>query len=155
MGRFDHLKQMEVTEASRSRFPVPALPGAVLILAPATAALNKEIVRWSMQNPEHSKALQDALDTARADDEASNRDILDIVRDNDRRLYAEVICKGWEKMPDEDGKDTKFSKGAAKDFFEQVPDWIFDDVRQHAQIPTNFHKAWKPRPQLRDVAGNS
>lgn len=163
MGRFDHLKALEVTGASRSDYVVrglkstlPGCEGKVTVtLSPSSAKDNRDLVKWSMSNAEYEKERVKSIQDVIADKELTAHDINDVVRVGDRRIYAEVICKGWEGVQDHTGKPVKFSKASALEWLEAIPSWAFDDMREHAQDPRNFVKEWKPQPALKDVSKNS
>lgn len=163
MGRFDHLKAMEVTGASRSEYVVLGLKSTLpdcggnvtLTLAPSTAAQNRDLVKWQMAHPESEKERQKSIQVVLDDEDTIAHDINDVVREGDQLIYAEVVCKGWTGVQDHAGKAVKFSKSSALEWFGAIPDYIFDNIREYAQNPRNFVKAWKPQPALKDVSGNS
>ena len=59
-------------------------------------------------------------------------------RNDDRALYPEFVLKGWKNVIDDEGKEVPFSKESAAEFIQMLPDWLFDDMRNHAISPANF-----------------
>jgi len=66
-----------------------------------------------------------------------NSGVLDETRDSDRRIYAKHVVKGWDGVEDENGI-ALFTPEACLDFLNQLPDWLFDELRTFATEPSNF-----------------
>lgn len=66
-------------------------------------------------------------------------------RDEDREVFAHTCVTGWEYVVDADGNTPEFSPEACLEFFQALPDDIFDDFRAWVVNPENF-RAGKARP---------
>lgn len=64
--------------------------------------------------------------------------LLDETREQDRKLYPRYIVHGWEGVFDVDGNPVEFSREACAEFFEELPDYVLDDVRGFAGDPHSF-----------------
>lgn len=100
-----------------------------LILSPATE-VNKGyfngLLRRSRKNMRNIQAQN--FDTSMIQDN----------RGNDRVLYAKHIIKGWKHVKDDKGKNVTFSEEQCMGFLQELPDWLFDNVRNFATIVRNF-----------------
>lgn len=67
-----------------------------------------------------------------------NATILEQTRDSDRENMAKNCMTGWEKVIDDDGNEVKFTKEDCLDFFKELPNHIFDDIRNFASDAQNF-----------------
>lgn len=61
-------------------------------------------------------------------------------RDLDRKLYPLLVITGWRNVCDVEGKDVPFSSKECVEFFQLLPDFVMDDVRNHFADPGNFSK---------------
>lgn len=146
MADFSHLKVLEVTDDKTARYTLHQITvnnkTPTLIVAPATEA-NK---------PYFNALLKRSGKSVRAVRAGSvNTGMIEDNREDEQELYPKYIIKGWEDMIDAKGKDTVFSVAECVDFLNQLPNWIFDDLRQFCGNPANF-------TELMDVeinAGNS
>lgn len=59
-------------------------------------------------------------------------------RDENRKLYAKHVVKGWRDVADATGKPVPFTQEAALEFMEALPDWLFDQVTSFCSDPLNF-----------------
>ena len=125
---FGHLKQLEVGEKT-ARFTLPIIEG-VLILKPATEA-NKPYFNKVLKS-----SRQRNLRIART--KTVDADALVEGRENDRELFPLYVVVGWEKVTDESGKIVEFSIEECQSFFEQLPDWMLDEIRHFASDVSNF-----------------
>lgn len=73
-------------------------------------------------------------------------------RDNDRELYAKHVLRGWSGVRDTDGNEVPFSADNALEFLTQIPNWLFDEIRDFASEPRNFVK--EEGPDASEVSGN-
>lgn len=67
-----------------------------------------------------------------------NTGMISETRDQDRELFPKHVITGWSDMPDADGAEVKFSAETCRDFLDQLPDHIFDVIRNFATTPENF-----------------
>ena len=130
MSRFDQLKKLEVSGTKTARLTLYALESEpVLILAPATESNKPYFNGLLKRNARHLNRIQSRTITVSVTKEN---------RDDDRRLYAEHVVKGWESISDSQGNQVPFDKEACLEFLTALPDYIFDDVRVFATNPRNF-----------------
>jgi|GEM_PF-3263306 len=80
-------------------------------------------------------------------------DLVAANRQNDRELYANHVLVGWKGIKDTDGKNVPFTAADALDFLNQLPNFIFDEIRDFATEPRNFVKD-EEGPEVAEVAGN-
>lgn len=61
-------------------------------------------------------------------------------RDENRRLYAKYIVKGWTAgtVVDSEGKAVPFSAETCLEFLEALPAWLFDQVVSFCSDALNF-----------------
>lgn len=142
---FKHLKKLDVAGAT-SWIDLPEVaPDARLMLRPAGEA-----------NPAYFNAM-----LKRSGKRLRNISRTDIVspadlaqnRADDRELFALHVVVGWEGVLDDQDQPVQFSRENAKEFLEQLPDWVFDRVRNHAATPERFVQESLPDPKV--LVGNS
>lgn len=104
---------------------------------------------------EHNPALQEI--SIRRGREIAGKQLTTIqvhtYREEDRKLYARFVIKGWRGFKDEEtGRDIPFSVANAEELLRQMPDWLFDKLRIFTADPSNFvQRAF----DLGELAGNS
>lgn len=59
-------------------------------------------------------------------------------RDEDRVLYPKFVITGWNEMVDSNAQPVAFSQAECESFFKQLPDHIFDEVRDFFADVSNF-----------------
>jgi hypothetical protein len=135
MANFDHLKNLEVTAESTADYTLYQVEdpetgkSPTLIVAPATdanAPYFNALLKRSRKYARQLKARNVSVDT------------LQQSRGEDKILYPRHVIKGWRDVFDSKGKPVKFSQEACIEFFQSIPDWIFEDIRTFAGDPTNF-----------------
>ncbi len=134
MADFSHLGQLEVSTDKTAKFVLHQITvnglTPTLIVAPATEA-NKSYF---------NALLKRASKSARAIRAGTvNAGMLDESREEDRALYSKHVIKGWEDMVDgKTGKVTDFSVTECEAFLAQLPNWLFDEIRQFCGNPASF-----------------
>jgi hypothetical protein len=87
-------------------------------------------------------------DRVTAEDAALNRS-------DDRDLYPKYVIRGWECICDENGNPVSFDVEAAKELCAQLPDWIFDRIRNTATTPERFlGQDEEDDPDTTELVGN-
>lgn len=130
MSRFDQLKKLEVSGTKTARMTLHALESEpVLILAPATEENKPYFNGLLKRNARNLTRIQSRTITVSVTKEN---------RDEDRRLYAEHVVRGWENVLDSQGNQVPFDKEVCLEFLTALPGYIFDDVRVFATNPRNF-----------------
>lgn len=129
---FDYLKKIDVKGTTTVEYQlnqIPLEPVPFLVLQPATEA-----------NKPYFNALlkQSGKSLANMRTGSINAKMAQERRDQDKELYSKFIIAGWGNLPDSDGNDVLFNKANCREFLDQLPDWIFDDVRSYATKPENF-----------------
>lgn len=128
---FKHLKEKFEVKGKTAWMEMPELGDeAKLLLRPATQE-NKSY--WNAMLRKSSRGLRRmARGRIRADDLNRNRK-------EDRELFPEYVMADWWKVPDENGNYVDFSKENAKELCEQLPDHLFDRVRNFAASAEEFY----------------
>lgn len=147
MADFSHLKVLEVSPDKTARYTLHQITvngkTPTLIVAPATEA-NKPYFNALLKR---AGKMAGALRAGNI-----NAGMIEQNRGEDYDLYPRHVVKGWEDMVDgKTGKDVAFSKEECANFLSELPDWLFDDLRNWCGNPANF-------AELMDVevnAGNS
>ncbi len=142
MVDFSHLKKLDVTGESIAEYVFDEIEGEPgIMFAPATDA-NKPFIneRMRMSVEEAEKAAQEPRGkTKRRGLDASD---LEDAREKDRHLIARFCARGWGDNPprDANGVVPEFSADNCYEFFQQLPNWIFDPLRTWVVNPRNFIK---------------
>lgn len=129
---FKYLKDVDVKGTVAKEYElhqIPLDPVPVLMLKPATEA-NKPYFNALLK--QSGKALANMRSGSITAKMTAER------REQDKALYAKYIIDGWKNIPDENGQFVPFNKKNCEEFLEQLPDWIFDDVRAYAAKPENY-----------------
>lgn len=132
MADFSYLKTLDVVERT-AEFTLHqiAINGVspTLVLASATEA-NK---------PYFNALLKRAGKSARqVRAGAVSASLIEENREEDKALYPKHVIKGWTGVTDANGADVTFSSDDCIDFIAQLPNWLFDDIRNFAGNPANF-----------------
>lgn len=134
MADFSHLKDLDVSTERVARFTLHqiAVNGKTptLLVAPATEA----------NSAYFNALLKRANKSARAVRAGNiNTGMIAENREEDRELYPRHVVKGWEDMVDgKTGEDVKFDRDECVNFLANLPDWLFDDIRNFCGNPANF-----------------
>ena len=138
MSKFAYLKKNNFTDKTTVDYSVPYLGDeAILKVCPATQ------VNKAYQN----EILRKSNNAIRVNSKAND----DSLRKTDRELYPKYIIKGWSNVVDNSGKKIPFSEKNAIDLCEQLPDWMFDEIRVFVLNPHNFIK---DAPNVEEVSKN-
>lgn len=133
MTDFSYLKQVDVKAADTKEYHINQISVAgktpVLLVTAATEA----------NTPYYNSLLRDAIKNARKVKKGGvSAEMMKKNRDQDRELYPKHVIKGWVDVVDGSGETVPFNAEACADFLSQLPDWIFDDLRNYCSDPTNF-----------------
>lgn len=133
MADFSHLQALEVSADKTARYTLHQITvnglTPTLIVAPATDA-NKPYFNALLKRAGKSRRAVRAG--------AVNTGMIEENREEDRELYPRHVLKGWEDVTDARGEVVDFSPAEVASFLEQLPDWMFDDVRSFCGDPANF-----------------
>jgi len=141
---FDNLKRLSINSEMTAELTLYRVEGEpVLILAPANE-VNKpyfnELLRMSRKGRTRSAAS------------LVNAAVIKENRDNDRELYPRFVIRGWRRVRGSDGKEVEATPENVRAFCDQLPDWLFDEVRTFAMEIENFIPS-ETTPE--EVSGNS
>jgi hypothetical protein len=130
MANFSHLQSLEQRDEAVP-YTLEQLPGAPTIwFLPGTDAnkpfMNESLRRASLRARTSRRSRRVTLDTVQAS------------RDEDREIIAKYCAKRWERIVDSGGQEVEFSAENCLEFFQALPDWLFDDVRGFVTDPGNF-----------------
>jgi len=127
---FSNIKS-EVTSSSTAQYEMYGIEGMepVFTVRPA----------WEI----NSGYFNARLKTARPQTRAAQRKGVDAamiksLRNEDRGLYANHVVSGWTGVVDAKGKEVPFSKEACAAFLRQLPDGMFDDLRDFCSTEYSF-----------------
>lgn len=141
---FKNLKKLDVRDGS-VRYPLVQIEGEpFLLVRPATEA-NKPFFNAVMKR---SKTSIRRLRAGKFDAAT-----LAAHREEDRELYPQHIITGWGKVVDDDGKLVEFSQEKCAEFITQLPNWIFDELREFCGNPSN-HVRGDDVPSEEELSGN-
>jgi len=155
---FKNLSRFEVTRDSVAELHMRELgPKAILTLAPATDA--NQLYHSNFMKLT-AKVRKDISRGAAVDSE-----ILETMRNIQRQLFPLFVIRGWENVegdPESEGVGedgmVPYSREAAKELCQQLPDPLFDKLTLAAGAPENFYgeeEILPPTPaELDDLAGN-
>lgn len=65
---------------------------------------------------------------------------LDEMRGHDKDLYPKHVIVGWSGVPDHKGKDVEYTPSEGSDLLRDLPNHLFDEMRNFATDPENFVK---------------
>jgi hypothetical protein len=133
MVDFGHLRQHDVRADSTADYALVQISTGektpTLVLRPATE-VNRPYFNALLKRTSKRARLLSAGNL--------NSSMLEENRAEDRALYPQYVVTGWRDVVDAGGEEVKFSKEAAADFVQALPDWVFDDVAAFARNPQNF-----------------
>lgn len=81
-------------------------------------------------------------------------------RKEDRALYPLYVVKGWGCQAgagfvlDADKNQIPFSQENVSSFLQQLPDWLFEELRRYVAEEANFLDENEAAPSVEDVSGN-
>lgn len=108
------------------------------------------VLERGITNPRRRKRGIDTKTIVKAAESNIAEDI-ELVRD----LYPEFIVTGFKRVVDDDGALVEFSIPNARDYLEQLPDWILERMRIYCENPINFIERGAPTAaEVKDAAGN-
>jgi len=144
---FARLKNLDPS-GKQSWMDLPEMsPTARLLLKPAgesNSPYYNAMLRRSARRARHLART----DQVQAEDLAQSRN-------DDRDLFPQHVIAGWEGLEDDAGQLVPYSAEAAQALCKELPDWLFDRVRNHAQTPERFLALGEdPPPDSRAIAGN-
>ena len=144
---FDHLKKLEVKEAT-TWVELPELgPKARVCVRPATEA-NKPYFNAMLRSAGQRARRMARTDRMTAEDAQQSRA-------EDRQLFPRYVLVNWEGIEDTDGNPAAFNADHAREFCEKMPDWIFDKIRNAASTPERFLSEHdEGDPDAGELAGN-
>lgn len=131
MADFSHLKQHEASQEPVD-YPLYEIDGDIALKVVAAGENNKGYFNALLRSQGSSRGR------AKISAKTISQETLDSFRDEDKKLYAQHIIKGWENVVDSSGKKVKFSVKEAESFLEQLPNWIFDGIRKFCSDIGNF-----------------
>lgn len=65
------------------------------------------------------------------------KEVLSASREEDKEVLSKCCATRWD-VKDAKGKPVDFSEENCLEFFQALPDWLFDDVRTFVTDPGNF-----------------
>jgi hypothetical protein len=126
---FSHLKKLDIKEQT-TEYTLYQIEGEpVLTMKPANEA-NK---------PYFNQVLKKSRRKLRRIQSGNlSTEFLEENRELDRQLFPKTVIIDWKGVKDSAGKTVPFTQEACAEFLQALPDWLFDEVRNHAAIHGNF-----------------
>jgi len=128
---FSHLKKFDI-KGNTAEFVLDDIevePAPILILKPATQS-NRKYFNALLKG---SGTRLSRIKRAKIDEKVYEDNLKE-----DKKLYPEHVIVGWKNVTDTSGKEVSFNKQNCISFVEQLPDWIFEKVRNFAATNENF-----------------
>jgi hypothetical protein len=130
---FNQLKQFEVEPDKSVKYSLTEIQmngqTPFLMVKPATEA-NKPFAR--------AQLLRSNKRVANRGGRGVSLETIENTRDDDKELYPRFVITGWGNVFDDTGKEVPFSLKSCEEFLAALPNWVFDNLRQHCTTPTNF-----------------
>jgi predicted YcjX-like family ATPase len=128
MPNFSHLQKAEVRDAELP-YKLEQIEGAPTIwFAPGTD-VNKTFQNETLRRAnQRQRTRRNKLVTP---------DTVEASRQEDREIIAKTCAKRWD-VKDADGQDVEFTYENVLEFFQALPNWIFDELRQWVTEPSTF-----------------
>lgn len=131
MANFSQLQAHQVTGNNVKPFELPEVaPDAVLKLRSANEG-NSGYMNGLLRLTGQSKGAR--RQKAKIDAKA-----MEDMRCHDKELYPHHVIVGWENVVDAKGKEVKFSAEEVISLLDQLPGYVFDEIRAFANDPSNF-----------------
>jgi hypothetical protein len=73
--------------------------------------------------------------------ESTSAKSIDLLREDEKSLYAEHAIIGWEGIVDSTNKPVEYTKDEAINLLNALPDWLFDRLRAFCRTEENFLNA--------------
>lgn len=145
MVNFSNLRKLDVTSEAVARWTMVDVEGQPFLNVRPAGEVNK---------PFFSEMVRRTKQAAKAVNAGSiGSELLAQNRDADRMLYAKHVIVGWGNVVDAEGKAVQFSEANCAEFLQQLPDWLFDRLRQFCTSIENFVDT--PQIDTQAASGNS
>lgn len=130
---FANLKDYEVETEVLVKYEMPDIQmngkTPFMMVKPATEA-NKPFAR--------AQLLRSNKRTMSRGNRGVSLETIENTRDDDRALYPKHVICGWGNVFDDEAKEVPFSVKMCEEFLTQLPNWVFDGMRQYCTSPANF-----------------
>jgi len=127
---FSHLRKLDVQGAAVAEFELVELEGNPVLVGVFAGETNapyyNQLVKRSGKNSRRFRAGK--LTTRELEDN----------REHDRELFPKHVIKSWRGVMDSRGEPAQFSMANCLAFLSALPNWLFDDVRNHFSNPVSF-----------------
>lgn len=127
---FSNLKKLEVKADKISTYTLTEIDGSPKLFGKPATEANKPFYNQLLKRTKrNSRAIQA---------NQANAEMVKNNRDEDRDLYSKFVITGWSNVVNDKGENVTFNEENCKAFFDALPDWLFDGVRDHYANPGNF-----------------
>ncbi len=123
---FSNLKAAEVDGETERPYRFTVLEGAPTIWFRPALNQNKDFLNHTMQ-----------MSNERASTRRMTATTVEEAREEDRAVLSASCATRWN-VADANGAEVEFSADNCLEYFRQLPDWIFDNVRGWASNPVNW-----------------
>ncbi len=129
MPDFSNLQKYHVAPEATSVYKLTQLEGNMSLTVVPTTDANKGYLNAVLQrNQDNARAVQAG---------GMSIEMMEATREDDKVLYAQHAVKD-SHLVDAKGKPVPHSVDNILDFFQKIPNWIFDDIRMYCGQPRNF-----------------
>lgn len=132
MANFSQLKALHVTADNIVTYVLPELATDAALLLRSANEGNSGYMNGLLRLTGHAKGSR------RQKAKEVDADSMNEMREHDKELYPEHVIVGWEKVVDVDGKVVKYSAEEGASLLEQLPGYVFDEMRAFVNDPANF-----------------
>lgn len=130
MVDFSHLNALQQRGDTEFPYKLEQIKGAPTIwFLPATDA-NKSFMNETLR-----RANARAGRNRRG--QRVTQDVIRESRTEDKEVFAKTCARRWN-VQDASGVDVEFSEDNCREFFDALPDWLFDDIRTWLTNAANF-----------------
>jgi hypothetical protein len=130
---FGHLAKLAVSRESMAWFTFRMIPGKPMFQVTCASESNHDFFDKVLRNYRTQAQTSRGVKTVGIDVE-----MLAQIRDQDRKLYPKHVIRGWQHVKDANGLEVPFSEEYVTEFVRQLPDWVFDELREFCTNEANF-----------------
>ena len=130
MGKFAKYQQKSDRKESTARYTFYELEGEPFLDVVLADSSNTGYINALLRRNRSRAAMRNRRVT---------KSTIERQRDEDRKLFARHVVKGWGKvLDDETGKPIELTVEECEEFLFAIPYWAFDTMRDFASDPQSF-----------------
>ncbi len=128
---FSHNSALDVSSARTSEMTLYHLAGEPVLTGRIAGEANKPYFNQLLRRSARARKVSRATGQISAAQVTENRN-------EDRELFPKCVLTKWQGVVDSNGAAVEFTIENCAAFLESLPDWVFDDVREHFATTSNF-----------------